>query len=96
MATVPIYSDFGAQENKNLSLWFDSIFSPRIQGMNLSHNFTEAKDSQASYLAWKSIQCKIKSKEVFFLSRYSFFLLVWIFFFFAGGAKRLCGFLKVD
>ena len=69
-----------------------------MQGMNLSHNCTEAKDNQASYLAWKSIQCKIKWKEVFIIQ--AFFLSAGVDFLFcfsfARGAERLCGFLKVD
>ena len=65
--------------------------------MNLSHNFRRPKIIRC-YLAWKSIQCKLKCKEVFIIQ--AFFLSAGVdfffFFFFARGVERLCGFLKAD
>ena len=64
--------------------------------MNLSHNFRRPKIIRC-YLAWKSIQRKLKCKEVLIIQ--AFFLSAGVdffFFFFVRGAERLCGFLKAD
>ena len=47
--------------------------------MNLSHNFRRPKIIRY-YLAWKSIQCKLKCKEVFIIQ--AFFLSAGVDFFF--------------